>query len=60
MASWALWRASLPSAVADHVERIEKVNERIHHDDGDDEEEGCDVCHGTTWIFLAEPIHRTS
>jgi hypothetical protein len=44
----------MPSEVGEHVDRIEKINERIHHED--DEEEGCDVCHGTTWIFLAEDI----
>jgi len=50
----------MPSSVAAHVERIEKVNDRIKEDDDDDQDEGegsaCDVCHGTTWIFLAEDV----
>jgi len=58
--SWALWKAALPREVAAHVERVQEIDDRVQreaaHDDDEEEEAGCDVCHGTTWVFLAEDV----
>jgi len=57
----------MPSSVAAHVERIEKVNDRIKEDGHDDDEaddegesSGCAACQGTTWVFLDEDVLDSS
>ncbi|MEJ7872798.1 MAG: SWIM zinc finger family protein [Rubrobacteraceae bacterium] len=59
IAAWALWRSSLPSEVGEHMDRIEEINDRIHHEDDDDDEgewSGCGACHGAGWVFLDEDV----
>ena len=48
IAAWALYRAALAVEVADHVERVEEINDRVQGG-------GCDACHGG-WVYLDEDV----
>jgi hypothetical protein len=54
IASWALMRSAMLRDLADHVERIEKVNDHVQreaaHDDDDDEGEGPTYAEVEAWL----------
>jgi hypothetical protein len=58
ISAWLISRVAVTREVAAHVDRIQEVNDRIHHDD--DDGEGCDACQGAGWVFLDEDVLDSS